>query len=73
MIEKDICNTCATRVSLRFAQQENVGEKIFEIQKGDFKGKGFITSAGSLKMAGKSVWGARIFEVPGLSNNNTAV
>ncbi|AIL45478.1 MULTISPECIES: T6SS effector amidase Tae4 family protein [Elizabethkingia] len=67
---KTFANACATRVSLGLLNGKMSVRKDFEIQKGDFKGKGFIASAGSLKkwLEKESVWGAPDVEVPGPSN-----
>lgn len=66
-------NACATRVSLGLINGKMVVRKDFLIQKGDFKGEGFIASAGSLKkwLEHKNVWGPADVTVDGPSDINT--
>jgi hypothetical protein len=70
---KTFGNACATRVSLGLLNGKMSVRQDFQIQKGSFKGKGFIASAGSLKkwLEKKSVWGGADVTVSGPSDINS--
>ncbi|MGH1517853.1 T6SS effector amidase Tae4 family protein [Chryseobacterium sp. JK1] len=71
--KKTFGNACATRVSLGLLKGKMIVRKDFQIQKGDFKDKGFIASAGSLKkwLEKESVWGTADITVTGPSDIKT--
>ncbi|MDD3005443.1 T6SS effector amidase Tae4 family protein [Flavobacterium sp.] len=63
-------NACATRVSLGLLNGGVTVKKDFLIQKGEFKGKGFIASAINLKdwLSRSEVWGNADEEIQGPSD-----